>query len=632
MYQQKFIKLSSVNKTSNNFTTYFNQNLTIPPNSSIALANANIELNDGFIEISNEYANNSITYSNVSTEPNKTLNFITHDCTINNGKYTLDSLASEFTKSLNSRLYFSGANNQGFRYENDGGSEFRLSYDKTKLKFNLTYAARTLAQQVPFISDTMYLGNPVQYTYSFPNPATSGILTRTGGTINSITNDNFGYSSTIFTHGSGIIPLTDGTPASFYSIPLLATAQNVLQPNGVNIPIANFSLANYPDNSVVNVMYNGTYYTYTLVTRANDGTNITSITLNPIVPAPNIPNGGNATLFLTDSTNLQGFCFGLLRASDSGSINIFNVMQYGIMILPSDNNMIDPVTNAPFIGGIVYTKYGDQNWKNTGKRYTGNGKSLCFVLGRIEDVNGYNSAGMNDYKLRIMSMNSTIAQLTPIENVFLSENYDYDDYIFTFATLKNGGIINGITFSNSKIANSKEVGKYYTDLNPELIENKSIDLYNDNNLGYTPNSANRYIFINFKNQITADMFGFLTNQDFIMEDQVGIRPNKISTFESRYSIGPNWSLPSDFNISIPNLDIESYLNGSKSSIIYSLGHQIVNSRYFSFTPPEMIFLSFKNISPISLNSLTIRMEDDEGNLTVEQANSSVTLCIRTYVK
>jgi hypothetical protein len=246
------------------------------------------------------------------------------------------------------------------------------------------------------------------------------------------------------------------------------------------------------------------------------------------------------------------------------------------------------------------------------------------------------SGNMNDYQMRIVQMEESYGTLTKITNAFLTADYVDDDYIFVYATMKQNGSFSAITYTKSKLINSNESSKYYIDMNPELDEIKPIDIssvkYSDGSLGWTPSNVNSYITMNLFNQTTIDMLGFATDDQFMMNEQVNNKPDMLVTFESRYTVSPNWSLPSDFNISIPNLDIESYLNGSKSSVIYSLGHQIVNSRYFSFTPPEMIFLSLKNISPISLNSLTIRMEDDEGNLTVEQANSSVTLCIRTYVK
>jgi hypothetical protein len=632
MYQQKFIKLSSTNKASNNFTTYFNQNLIIPPNSSIALVNANVELNDGFIQISDEYENNSMTYSNIVSK--NAQQFLEHKATIKSGNYTMADLAKEFTKSLNSRLYFSG-NANTYKFKNDTGSEFKMVYDKSTSKHRLYYSARASTEQTGFDPSNMYLGNPARYTYALNAPANFGILTRTVATINNIQNEDFCTAKEIFTHGSGIITLIDAT--SNYTYEFTATDANVLAPDNL-LPIANFP---YNDNNLLyikNVNAN-TAYVYKITQINNDGTNITSIDVEPNSNTdPDIVNGEQYEVFMDDPVNLQGICCGLIRASDVNSTDIFNDIKYGFMILPRNNTMVDPNTGGNYMGGAVYVKnFGD--WYDADNLYTGGlTKSMVFILGRLEDVQNMGSANMNDYKMRIaeMTVSATGGSLDAIGQLYLTADYVDDDYVFVYATMQQNGVFNGIYYTKSKLINSNESSKYYTDINPELDEIKPIDIssvkYSDGSLGWTPANVNSYMTMNLFNEETADMLGFVTDDQFMMKEQVNNKPDMLVTFESKYTVDPNWSLPSDFNISIPNLDIESYLNGTKSSVIYSLGHQIVDSKYFSFTPPEMMFLSLKNISPISLNSLTIRIEDDDGNLIVEQANSSVTLCIRTYVK
>jgi hypothetical protein len=633
MYQQKFIKLSSTNKASNNFTTYFNQNLIIPPNSSIALVNANLELNDGFIEISDESENNSMTYSNIVSSNAR--QFLDHKATIKNGNYTMEDLAKEFTKSLNSRLYFSG-NRNDYKFRYDTGSEFKMVYDKSTSKHRLYYSARASTEQTGFDPANVFLGNPARYTYVAP--AKSGTLTRTAATIDNIQNDDFCIAKEIFTHGSGIITLTDAT--SNYSYTFTATADNVLAPDNPLL-IANFPYSNDPNNNnnLLNIrdVNGGLAYLYNITQINDDGTNVTSIEVEPNVNTyPNIVNGEQYLVYMNDPVNLQGICCGLIRALDVNSTDIFNDIKYGFMILPRNNTMVNPNTGGTYRGNSIYVKnFGD--WYDTKRLYSG-GDSIAFILGRLEDVQNMGSANMNDYKMRIAKMKvpATGGSLDQIYSVYLTADYVDDDYIFVYATMQQNGVFNDIYYTESKLINSNESSKYYTDINPELDEIKPIDIssvkYSDGSLGWTPQGVNSYITMNLFNQTTANMLGFATDDQFMMKEQVNNKPDMIVTFESKNPINPNWSLPSDFNISIPNLDIESYLNGTKSSVIYSLGHQIVNSKYFSFTPPEMMFLSLKNISPISLNSLTIRIENDEGDLIVDQANSSVTLCIRTYVK
>lgn len=637
MYKQKLIKLSNENQKTNNYTTYFNQNVTIPPNSSIALVNANIELNDGFIEVSEEFKNNAITFSNTIT--NAQQQFIDHRATIPDGNYTMEKLADEFTKALNSRLYFTG-NDSGYIYRRDTGSEIKMIYDKSTLKHKLYYSARSKEEQQGFPTNSMNLGNPVKYFYDLNGKKFIGTLKRTAATIIDIQNEDFCNSTQVFTHGSGIITLADFT--SKYSYKFTATAENVLTPNAP-LPIAKFP---YTDaNSLyISIITSGSIsYVYDITKIADDGTNITSITVKPgDETVPDIENGEEYIVYMDDPVNLQGFCCGLIRASDINSTNIFNDIKYGIMILPNNNTMIDPITGYTYIGGNVYVKNYD-DWKDSGILFEGvlypDGvarQSIAFVLGRLEDMADMNTANMNDYKMRIVSMSpNEFGQLAQIQNKFLTADYVDDDYIFVYATMQQNGVFTAITYTQSKLINSTEIGKYYVGINPELDEIKSIDItkniYSVDPLGWTKPDEKSYITVKLYNQTMVDMLGFTTDDDFTMQEQVNNKPDMEVTFQGRYPVSPNWSLPSNFNISIPNLDIESYINGSKSSVIYSLGHQVVNSRYFSFTPPEVMLLSLNNISPISLNSLTVRIEDDDGNLTVEQANSSVTLLIRTYI-
>ncbi|MEY4333750.1 MAG: hypothetical protein RLZZ196_2493, partial [Bacteroidota bacterium] len=529
------------------------------------------------------------------------------------------------TKALNSRLFFTG-NNAAYKYGNDTGSEFIMTYDKSDSKHKLFYAARSKSEQIGFDPANMFLGNPARYTYNLDANGAATIA-RTEATITHIQNEDFCIGKEIFTHGSGMITLTDAS--SKYTYEFTATALNVLAPNNA-IPIADFPYANGSKLYIASDNPASTIYRYSVTTINNDGTNITSITVTPDKASyPNIANGEVCAVYMSDPVNLQGFCCGLIRASDINSTDILDDIKYGVMILPSNNTM-------GYRGGDAYVKNYD-DWYNSDKLYEGDNESICFILGRLEDVPNMGSGNMNDYKMRIASTDTSTGTLTAISTTFLTADYIDDNYIFVYATMRQNGSFNNITYTKSKLVNSKlENGKYYINLNPEINEIRPIDIsnikYSNGSFGWTPNNVYSYLKINLLNQTTADMLGYATDDQYTMYEQVNDKPDMICTFISRYSVNPNWSLPSDFNISIPNLDIESYLNGSKSTVIYSLGHQIINSRYFSFTPPEMLFLSLKNVSPISLNSLTIRMEDDEGNLTVEQANSSVTLCIRTYIK
>ena len=324
----------------------------------------------------------------------------------------------------------------------------------------------------------------------------------------------------------------------------------------------------------------------------------------------------------TDPANGYGALIGLVKFEDKANPDLFSVIQYG-MFIANPGNTIEVEGGGNAIPGRYYIKTHKNNEWVLAPDHPYDKPTYKVTLGKIDQ---------NDlYGLRFFVEDNLMGSI-------LNPDYEYDKYALVLATLVNDNTAQliDIRWTESLISVSSDSSNiFYSNYNPEhlnLVPYTDINKISyDDGLGFSP--ANGYsITLNLYNNETVDFWGYVGTTI--------ISPNIKDTsyiydFAAKISMDPFYDIPPDIFVKL-NLPLESYNNNRLDPVLYvvpmDVNSEALNrdEQYIKFSPPHITPISLKNINPMYLDHLTVRLEDENNKLIGEGESCKVVVVISHY--
>jgi hypothetical protein len=586
MSNQKLIRVKNGDQSTSLFTTDFNPPVLIPTQSSVALQNISLKLIPNVANISE--GNNKFSYATV--KPSTALFYNTliekHTATIPNGKYSFDELVNTMTILANQKLFWQSS----AIYTKEQGAEILFNIDKDSQKLHCHFACRSKEEYCGPSPANITSGG---YTYSIDGD-NEGTITRTQPTVTIF--DTYLNTTNIFCRGSGEVSIQDN---SVYNISGSFDFDEFTTD-------ADYSIADFPYGVGDTVIFEESgEKTITAIAEVADKVVIT------------LDSDGEDDDVLYNNRKTIGYVLGLIETNNLKKVDptdVLNSVTYGLMVL-NDTNTYDPIYEP----SVYYVKTGsEQPWINTEIR----AKSgvITITLGRTTIY--------DEYKLRFFVIDED-DEVTLIHEC----DYTYGNYNMMMGLMTTTAFIQQISWTESKVSKSTTVSTgYYSTCSPDFLisDNKFVDVANlkkvEENVGFFGN-VHGYITLNFFNQDTATLLGYAEVEN--ISSDISLSSSLTVIIEASDNSDLIYGFPDSFILKV-DLPLESYDQGREGhilSFIPSIVYNNASAMVYSPSPP--IYINLKNSSPMYLDHLTVRLENENGSLLNSQETCSVVMLINS---
>jgi hypothetical protein len=674
MSNQKLIRVKNGDQSTSLFTTDFNPPILVPQSSSIALQNLSMKLRPNLVNIQSPV--NKFSYATVQTSAVSYPALIAeHTSTIPDKIYTITELIDTVNILGNSKLYYSGSPT----HTKEQGAELLFNLDKTTNKMTFHYVARK--------EDEFNAPDPTSivsggYTYTTSTPAgkayTVGNVLR--GQANVTKFDTYLSTTNVFCRGSGALRFRDFS--SGYRFPGVWSGGNTFTTDddltialsGLTVgEIINFitagnkeiqALAQGGGNGNKLVITMTSLYTYTGVW--SGGNTFTtdddlSIADSGFTVGENIyfegalfkeiqglaqgGGGGNKLVItmttggvadgadtlrqgvpdgpdeLTDSSLTAGYVVGLIEASAlklTSPDDILSAITYGVMVQNKDNTYTNPDTSPTYRPGVYYTKRGTNAPWATNNIVPNNTPTVKMELGRRESPN-------DQYKLRVTETDTADNTTMEIDEI----DYTYGNYVMIVGIMKDTSVLNNIRWTASKITKGTSNDGYYSTYAPDISsrQNNFVDVANalpDENLEFFGASSG-YIVLDWLNLETASVFGYYEQQN--TSSDIKNSSTLTVVIPANTPLNAQYGFPESIIVKL-DLPLESYDQGKEEHIIAFVPNIVTNDKSnLIYSPSPPTYINLKNASPLYLDHLTVRLENEDNQLLDNQESCSVILLI-----
>lgn len=200
-------------------------------------------------------------------------------------------------------------------------------------------------------------------------------------------------------------------------------------------------------------------------------------------------------------------------------------------------------------------------------------------------------------------------------------SYVRDNYILIMSVQTNGGALEQIRWTPSKIANVTD--GYYGSYNPSIFS--ADDKVVPSELGFIAN--NTVCTLDLVDLPTASVLGFTKVRN--ITPSLGTAPNNIASVTGYVRIDLGYSYPESINV-WTNIPVESYLNGRPSYIIASFPIvEVDTNTQIALEPATPQFIALNNSVPQELNELRFKLLDKSGHpINVKAAACTISVFIR----
>jgi hypothetical protein len=187
--------------------------------------------------------------------------------------------------------------------------------------------------------------------------------------------------------------------------------------------------------------------------------------------------------------------------------------------------------------------------------------------------------------------------------------------------MKDTSELTDIRWTASKITKGTSNDGYYSTYAPDIStrQDNFVDVANalpDENLQFFGNSSG-YIVLDWLNLETASVFGYYEQQNTSSD----IKNSSTLTVV----IPANTPLTIICKLDLP---LESYDQGKEEHIIAFVPNIVTNDKSnLIYSPSPVIYINLKNASPLYLDHLTVRLENEDNQLLDNQESCYVILLI-----
>jgi len=593
MSNQKLIRVKNGDQSTSYFTTDFNPPILVPEKSSIALQNLSMKLRPNLVNIDDTV--NQFSYATVKTTAGTYNQLIAeHKSTLANKVYTISELIETINVSANSKLFYSSSAN----HTKEQGAEILFNIDSLTNKTAFHYVARAESEFCAPVP-TAVATNGYTYTTALVNNLyTVGNIERGQPVVTTF--DTYFTTTNVFCRGSGEIRFTDGSSVYQYT-GTWTNGNTFTTDNDITVVESGLEVG-----EIINFETAGNKEVQTL---AQGGTGAQLVI---VMTSGGVANGAD---ILRDASLTAGYMVGLIESNElklTTADEILSRVTYGVMVLNKEN------TYGTYDPGVYYVKKGKNSpWEST-NLLANNQPTIKMQLGRHESPN-------DQYKIRIIETYGN-NQSRPIADF----DYTYGNYVMLTGIMKDTSKLSEIRWTESKITKGSSDDGYYSTYAPDLSlrENNFVDVANaqpDENVQYFGNSDG-YAVLDWLNLETASVYGYYQQQN----TSSNIKNSSTLTviIPANLAINAQYGFPESVVCKLQDLPLESYDNGKEEHIIAFIPNIVVNDKsLLVYTPSPPIYINLKNASPMYLDHLTVRLENEDNTLLDNQETCSIVLLI-----
>jgi hypothetical protein len=599
MSNQKLIRVKNSDQSTSLFTTDFNPPILVPQSSSIALQNLSMKLRPNLVNIQSPV--NKFSYSTVQTSAVSYPTLIAeHTSTIPDKIYTIPELIDTVNTLGNSKLYYSGSPT----HTKEQGAELLFNLDKTTNKMTFHFIARK-EDEFCGPDPTSIVSGGYTYTTNVVSNIVRGNIERVQANVTKF--DTYLSTTNVFCRGSGALRFRDFS--SGYRFPGVWSGGNTFTTNDDLTEAA----SGLTVGETINFITAGNKVIQAL---AQGGGNNNKLVIT--MTTAGVADGADE---LTDASLTAGYVVGLIEASDlklTSPDDILSAITYGVMVQNKDNTYTNPDTSPTYRPGVYYTKKNKNTPWGTNNIVPNNQPTVKMELGRRESPN-------DSYKLRVTETDTADNTTMEIDEI----DYTYGNYVMIVGIMKDTSILNNIRWTASKITKGTSNDGYYSTYAPDISSRQDnfVDVANaspDENLQFFGNSTG-YVVLDWLNLETASVFGYYEQQN----TSTDIKNSSTLTVVLPANTGLNaqYGFPESIVVKL-DLPLESYDQGKEEHIIAFVPNIVTNDKSnLIYSPSPPTYINLKNATPMYLDHLTVRLENEDNQLLDNQETCSVILLI-----
>jgi len=696
MISNKLIRSRASGKDSNSWEAEFNPPILIKEKSSISLQSFSMELTPDVVDI--EPGVDKYSFSSFPrTDPNYAASLLYHTKRVPADTYTIEEFTDKLTEILNSSLFYNNEDAL-FDAEQGAEMMFTYDDTTKKISFVYAARLATefcgwnpvdcvVGSSYEYTLSVPAAGDPALGTIErtgtvvdkFDNYVyTTNIFCRGSGEItcdpkidNAISGKMMGIITGAFTAGGvfesdsaidaadfeeyfevGMKIGTDVGMGTFYDITAIANAGggellvtlNGAPNSGVATLLNNFILTRVTFDNIGDFPYvDGQELTLERLETTGKSTGLVTIDSthlksddHAVVYFSEIVQMGNGddidyAIIIDDNQvtgSSNGWVFGLVRPNVLSSNDpdfILQNIEHGIMKLPATN---DPFTTGYDYesGAYLIKRNNDVNsdWVNT-NAIPEFGDIPRIVLGRRELT--------TDYCVSILTDKVDFDGFLDV-NILSQSDFTYGNYIAIFGKL-DGGTIDNIQWTASKLTVSPDTKTFYTDINPNILKREKLSneiKKNNDGLGFYPTITTQPFVLNLTNIETAQLMGF---QNIVNEMNPSDFPDLIATMSGQFAIDLKYGLPEMLKIVVGNLNLDSYdgnLTSIKQDNVLAFVPNVfaISEKTITYNPLPF-FIQIKNSKETYLDHLSFKVYGDNDNLISPQISTSIVVLIQSYI-
>jgi hypothetical protein len=599
MSNQKLIRVKNGDQSTSLFTTDFNPPILVPQSSSIALQNLSMKLRPNLVNIQSPV--NQFSYATVTTS-GATYNALIaeHTSTIPDKIYTIPKLIDTINTLSNSKLYYSGSPS----HTKEQGAELLFNLDKTTNKMTFHFVARK-ENEFCGPDPTSIVSGGYTYSTNVVSNIVRGNIER--GQANVTKFDTYLSTTNVFCRGSGALRFRDFS--SGYRFPgVWSGGDTFTTDDDLTIALSGLTIGEQ--------IYFITAGNKEIQALAQGGGNGNKLVIT--MTTAGVADGADE---LTDASLTAGYVVGLIEASAlklTSPDDILSAITYGVMVQNKDNTYTNPDTSPTYRPGVYYTKRGTNAPWATNNIVPNNTPTVKMELGRRESPN-------DQYKLRVTETDTADNTTMEIDEI----DYTYGNYVMIVGIMKDTSELTDIRWTASKITKGTSNDGYYSTYAPDISTRQDdfVDVANalpDENLQFFGNSSG-YIVLDWLNLETASVFGYYEQQN--TSSDIKNSSTLTVVIPANTPLNAQYGFPESIICKL-DLPLESYDQGKEEHIIAFVPNIVTNDKSnLIYSPSPPTYINLKNASPMYLDHLTVRLENEDNQLLDNQESCSVILLI-----